>query len=313
MAKINWQLVNEQFQRDQQKTGITMADWCEQNNYNYQTARRYLKSCSQLPSETKTFHVAARDEQSNKPKTAQKGVKTAQEWNAQKTAQMNNAQCAKAGDKKDEMKTSVSHSHIESVEPPPADHIRKKKPGNPHPCNLFQPGNPGNPNPPKNFKPGNQAHGKHQGYAKFFPSGKFDEAKELRIRDEIILTRAQIISVAETIQRITDDIAMADSVETRADLYRLMLETQNTLDRRIARVESLSRTLSTLQLDKVTGPKIIAETSRSKAVTRKTEVETRMMEREEGGDTTPIDDIISEIQSMGSDGLMSGPTGNDTD
>ena len=308
MAKINWQLVNEQFQRDQQKTGITMADWGEQNNYNYQTARRYLKSCSQLPSETKTFHVAARDEQSNKPKTAQKGVKTAQEWNAQKTAQMNNAQCAKAGDKKDEAKSVISHSHTESIEPSHAKYKGHKANG------QFKKGEyEGNPHPSHKFPIGHEHSTKHQGYAKFFPSGKFDEAKELRIRDEIILTRAQIISVAETIQRITDDIAMADSVETRADLYRLMLETQNTLDRRIARVESLSRTLSTLQLDKVTGPKIIAETSRSKAVTRKTEVETRMMEREEGGDTTPIDDIISEIQSMGSDGLMSGPTGNESE
>lgn len=307
MAKVNWDLVNKQFQHDQQITGVTMSEWCAQHNYNYQTARRYLKSSSQLPSETKTFQAGARNEQSNCAKTAQNGVKTAQEWNAQKTAQVNNAQCAKPNDKKDETKSTLPSSHTDIDNPSHA------KPNGHDNKGRFVKGNPGNPDPCNQYQAGNQVAKKHRGYAKFFPSGKFDEAKELRIRDEIILTRAQIISVAETIQRITDDIAMADSVETRADLYRLMLETQNTLDRRIARVESLSRTLSTLQLDKVTGPKIIAETSRSKAATRKTEVETRMLEREEGGDTTPIGDIINEIQTMGSGGLMSGPTGNGTD
>lgn len=314
MAKVNWELVNIQFQRDQQRTGITMAEWCEQNNYNYQTARRYLKRCSQLPSGSETFHVATPNEQLECAKTAQIGVKTAQEWNAQKTAQIDNAQSGKASSKKGDAKSTLVHSHTESVEASPADHIRKKKPGNPHPCNLFKPGNPGNPNPPKNFKPGNQAHKKHLGYAKFLPSGKFDEAREMRLRDELILTRAQVICVVETIQNIENDIKLAaGNPEVRADLYRTLLETQNTLDRRIARVESLTRTLSTLQLDKVNVPRIVAETDRSRAVTRKSQVETRMMEREEGGDTTPIGDIISEIQSMGSGGLMSGPTGNETD
>ena len=119
MAKVNWTLVNEQFQRDQQRTGITMADWCEQHNYNYQTARRYLKCCSQLPGESKTFQAGARNEQSNCAKTAQNGVKTAQEWNAQnncaKTAQDETAQSLTVSEYR-ETKSRLSHSHADPVE-----------------------------------------------------------------------------------------------------------------------------------------------------------------------------------------------------
>lgn len=309
MAKVNWELVNAQFQRDQQRTGITMAEWCEQNNYNYQTARRYLKCYSQLPAKNETFQAATPNEQTNCAKTAQNGVKTAQETNAQKTAQIDNAQSGKAGEQKGEKKSTLSHSHTESVEPPPAKYKGHEANG------QFKKGEyEGNPHPSHKFPAGHQHSTKHKGYAKFFPNGKFDEAGEMRLRDEIILARAQIISVAETIQRITEDIALAaGNPEVRADLYRTLLETQNTLDRRIARVESLSRTFSSIQIDKVTVPYRVAETERSKVVARKGAVETRMMEREEGGDTTPIGDIISEIQAMGSGGLMSGPTGNDTD
>ena len=283
MAQTDWIMVNLQFQRDQAKTNCSVREWCEENGYNYQSARRYLKSSAQSSSSSGTFHVAASkrkltpDKPGSKQPISDSGT---------------NAQSAQA----------VSNDAAQSTECATAqteDNFRDSK-------GRFTVGNPGYFESIKDhcFKPGNQKARKHGGYSRFFPSAQFDAAAELKLRDELLLARTQIISLAEKLQMIDDDLGKTDDPDQRVKLYQTLAHLQDLLDKKLSRVESITKTLSSLQIDKLIMPKTEADTKRSAAVAKKAEIEARILEREEGAISTPISDIIDDIQTMGS-GLMS--------
>lgn len=43
MAKPDWGALQDQFLSDHAKTGISPKDWCEEQELNYTSARRYIK------------------------------------------------------------------------------------------------------------------------------------------------------------------------------------------------------------------------------------------------------------------------------
>ena len=67
----------------------------------------------------------------------------------------------------------------------------------------------GNPHPAHKFPERHRYSTKHGGYSKFFPSGKFNDARELRLRDELLLARTQLISLAEKMQEIENSLILA--------------------------------------------------------------------------------------------------------
>ena len=287
MASYNWDDITRRYQHDYALTGISIKQWCAEHDINYASARRYLKSDAQLPAESQTFYVATPNELNTPIKPAKKQPKSADKTNAQSAQNSGSAQSAQSA---------------QCANQPQRDERGHFLKGN-----QVAVGAAGNPHPPNLFKPGNRYSRKHGGYSKFFPAGKFDEARELRLRDELILARTQLISMIEATQRIEVDIIETKDPEVKADLYRSMIKIQEQVDQRIARIESITRTLSSIEVNKVTVPLRVSENQRVQAIAKKTTIETRILEREEGGDNTPLGDIIDEIQSMDS-GLMSGQT-----
>lgn len=300
MAKTDWDSAAKLFAMENDRTGISVQDWCEQNGFNYQSARRYLKIRGQSPSSKKDSRVQAPSGKSKSSKTAQTAQKPVRKTNAQiSSAQMD--ECANA-----------------QIEPEFDDDVELCEPDNPEyngrdEKGKFAKGNPGNQNPSYSFPEGHQINRTHGGYAKYFEAPEvFDEVDELSIIDEIRFVRARIIVCTKSLNEIRRDLEKVETLSERVSLYESYVRAEQALDRNIARVESLTRTLSGLQLDKsklrlddVMEPKIVADTEKSRSQKRKLDAEAAKIERDQGGDTTPLDEIVGDLQEMGSGGLMS--------
>lgn len=300
MAKTDWDSAAKLFAMENERTGISVQDWCERNGLNYQSARRYLKTRAQSATTNKTSRTAAQSS-TKKPK---KNAQTAQKSLRKSNAQNNSAQikeCANA-----------------QIEPEFDDDVELGEPDNPEyngrdENGKFAKGNPGNQNPSYSFPEGHQINRTHGGYAKYFNEPEvFDEVDELSIIDEIRFVRARIIVCTKSLNKIQQDLAVVETLSERVSLYESYVRAEQALDRNIARVESLTRTLSGLQLDKsklrlddAMEPKIVADTEKSRSQKRKLDAETAKIERDQGGDTTPLDEIVGDLQEMGTGGLMS--------
>ena len=161
------------------------------------------------------------------------------------------------------------------------------------------------------FQPGNQAARTHGGYSRLI------RAEDLAIGDESELDgliaerrmfRARIASALRTIQEAEDELEQPgtkDDPERMIAINRLIAASNKAIDKSAVRVESLTKTISSIRIDDVTEPKIIADTDRIKSARRKLDAETARLERDQGCDTTPLDEIVGDLQEMGSGGLMS--------
>ena len=142
--------------------------------------------------------------------------------------------------------------------------------------------------------------------ARFFDDKElFEAAEEMRLQDELRLCRARVVSVTKAMNELTQLLQAADKPEDKATIYGQIIKAEQALERNICRVESIERTLSGLRLDALTAPKIEADTDRIRAATRKLTAEANKLERDEGGDATPISEMLAELQDMGTGGLMS--------
>lgn len=300
MAKTDWDSAAKLFAMENERTGISVQDWCDQNGLNYQSARRYLKTRGQSATKSKTSRTASQSSKKSQKKTAQIAQKSVRKTNAQNnSAQIK--ECANA-----------------QIEPEFDDDVELGEPDNPEyngrdEKGKFAKGNPGNQNPSHSFPIGHKYTTKHSGYAKYFEAPEvFDEVDELSIIDEIRFVRARIIVCTKSLNKIQQDLAVVETLSERVSLYESYVRAEQALDRNIARVESLTRTLSGLQLDKsklrlddVMEPKIVADTEKSRSQKRKLDAETAKIERDQGGDTTPLDELVDDLQAVGTGGLMS--------
>ncbi|MDX7785996.1 hypothetical protein [Aeromonas caviae] len=166
---------------------------------------------------------------------------------------------------------------------------------------------PGNPNPVTKWKPGDRPALTHGGYAKFLDAEElFDQARELQLRDELDFTRARVISVTKLLKGLQQDLVTASEMTDRIALYDKILKAEQALDRNIQRIESIERTLSALRIDEVSVPKIEEDTRRIRAAARKLTAEADRLEKDGGSESTPVSEMVSELQGMGTGGLMSG-------
>ncbi|MFB2830649.1 terminase [Aeromonas jandaei] len=296
MAKTDWAQLNAEFLQEHEATGISAKDWCDSRGLNYNSARRYLKSRGQSPAQPDKSRVAAQSAQSEVRKTAQ---------SAQSAQPKGNEGQTKRGEGRGGRSSSSTQTTDESGQNP------KRKSGR-QPDGRFgignreSVGNPGNPSPVAKWKPGDRPALTHGGYAQFLEADElFDQAEELRLRDELIFTRARVISVTKTLKNLQQDLLDATEMTDRIALYDKILKAEQALDRNIQRIESIERTLSTLRIDAVTGPKIEADTKRIEAATRKLTAEADRLEKDGGSDTTPVSEMVSELHDMGTGGLMS--------
>ena len=298
MAKTDWDSAAKLFALENERTGISVQDWCERNGLNYQSARRYLKSRGQSPSSKKDSRVQAPNGKSKSSKNAQTAQKSLRKSNAQNnSAQIK--ECANAQSEDD------FDDDIEvDVKSPESDKPEYK--GRDEKGRFLKGEYEGNPNPSHSFPMGHKYTTKHSGYAKYFPQTEyFDDAELMSLHDELTFTRARVISVTKSLQKMHEDLSNATEIPDRIALYGKITAAEQALDRNIARVESLTRTLSAIRIDDVNEPKIIADTDRIKSARRKLDAETARLERDQGGDTTPVGEIVEDLQQMGSGGLMS--------
>ncbi|MEH8118743.1 terminase [Aeromonas allosaccharophila] len=293
MAKTDWAELNAEFLQEHEATGISAKDWCDSRGLNYNSARRYLKSRGQSPAQPDKSRVAAQSAQSAHSEVR----KTAQ--SAQSAQAKGNEGKTKRGEGRGERSSSSAQSQLEP------DQTSKNK-GRDGAGRFVRGEYEGNPNPPANIKPGMQIAKTHGGYAQFLEADElFDQAEELKLRDELIFTRARVISVTKTLKNLQQDLVEATEMTDRIALYDKILKAEQALDRNIQRIESIERTLSAIRIDEVTGPKIEADTKRIKAATRKLTAEADRLEKDGGSDTTPVSEMLSELRKMGTGGMMS--------
>ncbi|HDL7057591.1 TPA: terminase [Yersinia enterocolitica] len=285
MAKHDWEALQVAFLADNATTGITAQQWCEQHGLNYQSARRYIK-----------------------PRAAQSAQKkprrTAHNAQSDATAQ----QCANSDDaQQEEQKLSPDADDDRDAEPEPAEKPNSGRSGNGQftKGNRHSEGNAGNPNPVGAFTPGNQVARKHGAYARYLNADDlFEAAADSDLHDELIFTRARALSVTKTMRKIHEDLAAAESVEARIELYDKLLKAESALDRNIGRIESIENSLSKLRLDAINGPRLTADMYRIKAATSKLKAETQKLTSEGKGVTTPLSEAVKEVRDSGQDGLL---------
>ncbi|MBS0056955.1 terminase [Yersinia sp. Marseille-Q3913] len=285
MTKHDWVALQSAFLVAHAESGISVQQWCEQHGLNYQSARRYIK-----------------------PRTAQSAQKkprtTAHNAQSDATAQ----QYANSDDvQQEEQKLSTDTDDDRDPESEPAEKPNSGRSGNGQftKGNRHSEGNAGNPNPVGAFTPGNQAARKHGAYARYLNADDlFEAAADSDLHDELIFTRARALSVTKTMRKIHEDLAAAESVEARIELYDKLLKAESALDRNIGRIESIENSLSKLKLDAINGPRLTADMYRIKAATSKLKAETQKLTSEGKGVTTPLSEAVKEVRDSGQDGLL---------
>ncbi|MFM5717862.1 terminase [Aeromonas caviae] len=288
MAKTDWAQLNAEFLQEHEATGISAKDWCDSRGLNYNSARRYLKSRGQSPAQPDKSRVAAQSAHSEVRNTAQ---------SAQSAQTKGNEAKAKGGERRGGRSSASTRT--------PADSVQKPKTNGRDSSGRFTEGNPGNPNPVTKWKPGDRPALTHGGYAKFLDAEElFDQARELQLRDELEFTRARVISVTQLLKGLQQDLVTATEMTDRIALYDKILKAEQALDRNIQRIESIERTLSALMVDAVNVPKIEEDTRRIRAATRKLTAEADRLEKDGGSEATPVSEMVSELQGMGTGGLM---------
>ncbi|EHB2468761.1 terminase, partial [Escherichia coli] len=105
----------------------------------------------------------------------------------------------------------------------------------------------GNPHPVARFSDRNTHAVRHRGYAKYLEADNLmDDASDMVLFDELVFTRARALSVTKALKGMFADLEEATDVETRVALYDKILKAEQALDRNIARIESIERSLLTL-------------------------------------------------------------------
>ncbi len=297
--RIDWSALQTAFTQAHAKTGIAAKEWCAQQGLNYHSARRYIKPrIAQLDTHRAQDSAQfSRDKVRNPDQSAQPKVRT-DEKSAQSELSKDQAQG----------RSSLSNQTPTDSALNPKNNLASGRDdsGRFTEGHRKSVGNAGNPKPRVNIKPGMQIAKVHGGYAQFLDVPElFDQAEELRLRDELIFTRARVISVTKTLKALQQDLATATEMADRIALYDKLLKAEQALDRNIQRIESIERTLSAMRIDEVTGPKIEADTKRIQAATRKLTAEADLLEKDGGADMTPLAEMTAELQGLGTDGLMS--------
>ncbi|EHP9641594.1 terminase [Escherichia coli] len=273
MAKLDWKKLEQAFRREHARTGIKLQDWCRQNNISYGTARRYIKLRKNLPR--------------NSEESAQKSAQIDAQKSAQKNAHESDGEASydeASGDDGSDEKCAKNCANSAKTK-------RNSRSGNPHPVARFSDRN---------------THAvRHRGYAKYLEADNLmDDASDMVLFDELVFTRARALSVTGTLKKMFADLKEAADVETRVALYDKILKAEQALDRNIARIESIERSLLTLDVLAETAPKLRADRERINAARDKLRAETDILTSQRRGVVTPVSDIVSSLHEMSNSGRL---------
>ena len=149
---------------------------------------------------------------------------------------------------------------------------------------------------------------RHGGYSKYFTNSIGELVDGTHLPDELTLCRSRIHLVVCTIEEIQRRLADPDnkpSTEAAASYFESLLKADFALDKNIARVESITKTLSSIRIDEVNENKIVADTIRSVETTKATVInakksilQTELIQlqikqaQKDAGGSSKIDDYI---------------------
>ncbi|EJM3643995.1 terminase [Salmonella enterica] len=269
MAKTDWKKLEKKFQRAHARTGIKLQEWCEQNGISYASARRYIK--------------LRKNAQKNGNNSAQKKAQK----NAQKSEASSDKKCSNGGACDD--KNVAGNDDEKCAGSAQTKRIRGSR--------LLAPSNA--------FQSRNTAAVKHRGYARYLDADSLmDDASEMALIDELVFTRARALSVTATLNRMFTELEKTEDIPLRATLYGKILQAEQALDRNIARIESIERTLGTLDIIAVTPAKILADTEYRVAAREKVKAETDILTSQKQGVTTPMTQIVADLHAMSHSGRL---------
>ena len=135
-----------------------------------------------------------------------------------------------------------------------------------------------------NFEKGHTHSLKHGGYAKLIRNPEdlevADEAEIIGLIAERRMYRARIASALRTINDLEGQIEEGiDDPDKIASMIRLIAAANNSIERCVGRVESLTKTLSSIRIDDVNGPRLAADHKRIVAAEGKLLAETDKLGR----------------------------------
>ncbi|WP_241647816.1 hypothetical protein [Rosenbergiella metrosideri] len=142
------------------------------------------------------------------------------------------------------------------------------------------------PPPTNGLTPGHRRSVIHSGYAKYMPDSDelFADAQGLDLMQELIFVRARTLSATKVLGKLRNDFESAQDAEGRVEIAKQISGAEQAIDRNLARVESLERTISGLGLDRENLAKIIADTAFRVAATDKTGLEADKLRKEVSAD-----------------------------
>lgn len=135
-----------------------------------------------------------------------------------------------------------------------------------------------------NFEKGHTHSLKHGGYAKLIRNPEdlevADEAEIIGLIAERRMYRARIASALRTINDLEGQIEEGiDDTDKISSMIRLIAAANNSIERCVGRVESLTKTLSSIRIDDVNGPRLAADHKRIVAAEGKLLAETDKLGR----------------------------------
>lgn len=124
-----------------------------------------------------------------------------------------------------------------------------------------------------------------------------------KLSDELFLVRAANMTAVTNIGKWTARIEDA-TPEEQKNLREQIAAAEKGIMRNIARIESLERSLATLDIMAVTPAKIIADTEYRVAAREKVKAETQKLTAENQGVKTPLTEAVDELQSLNKGGRL---------
>ncbi|WP_250147425.1 terminase [Escherichia coli] len=247
----------------------------------YGTARRYIKLRKNSPKNT----------EESAQKNAQKSAQIDDQKSAQKNVQGSDDESSNDKPYSDDGSGEKCAKNCAKNCANSAETKRNSRSGNPHPVARFSDRN---------------THAvRHRGYAKYLEADNLmDDASDMMLFDELLFTRARALSVTGTLKKMFADLKEAADVETRIALYDKILKAEQALDRNIARIESIERSLLTLDVLAETAPKLRADRERINAARDKLRAETDILTSQRRGVVTPVSDIVSSLHEMSNSGRL---------
>ena len=136
-----------------------------------------------------------------------------------------------------------------------------------------------------NFEKGHTHSLKHGGYAKLIPVEDLaigDESELIGLVAERRMFRARLASALRTVTELEAELAAEggrDDSERVAATLRLIRGANESIERAAARIESLTKTISSIRIDDINGPRLQADHKRIEASEAKLRAETDKLGR----------------------------------